>query len=155
MGENPGTRPARRARNRALGLCQNVARHGPAVRHNLCGACAEARDAVKRAASARYKQSGLCANAPSRGKATRGIICEACYRKRRKLCVFGSSHGIAVAGSWCAACAARRAAAAQRLAKRNAVAPKPARRKEPIFERVSRGGNIDSRDLWELLWRQQ
>jgi hypothetical protein len=172
MPEANAKRVARRARYRALGVCVVSAKHGPAVAYGLCEACAETHRAKQRRAHARARERGICVNAPAHGTAPNGRLCARCFavsaladlkRKGRwkPPCVFGASHGKAIDGTYCASCVARRAAAAERIAARNAVvpkpppSPKPARRKETFGERIARGGNIDSSNLWERFWRQQ
>lgn len=169
MPEPNDKRVARKARNRALGLCFVSAKHGPAAAYGFCEACATAHRAKRKRHYAQARGQGMCVNAPSHGAATNGRLCDGCFAKRRAenktrrrkpMCVFGTAHGFAVDGTYCATCVARRNAAAQRIAKRNETpaatpTPKAPRRKETLRERVERGGNIDSSRLWELFWRQQ
>jgi hypothetical protein len=178
--EKADARSARRARNRALGLCRNGASHGPAERASMCADCIEAHYRYMRQAYHRRTGSLLCANAPSHGEATCGALCAACRenqtkdkRKRRhrqkRSCVFGASHGMAIDGTYCAKCVARRMAAAARIAQSNEKArvarvsarvaatwkedaPKP--RKESLMQRIERGATIDTHNLWETLWRR-
>lgn len=157
-----------------MGVCFVSAKHGPAVAYGLCEACVTRHRAKQKRHYAQARERGACVNAPSHGAATNGRLCARCFAVRaledvkrrgrwKPPCVFGAAHGKAIDGTYCAACVKRRAAAAERIAARNAVAPKPvtppsptpARRKETLRERMERGGNIDSSKLWELFWQRQ
>ena len=172
MPEANEKRVERKARYRLMGICFVSAKHGPAVAYGFCEACATKHRAKQKRHYAKARERGTCVNAPSHGAATNGRICARCFavraledlKRRGRLkppCVFGAGHGKAVDGAYCAKCVARRAAAAQRLAKRNAVVlkpppPKPQRaQKESIRERIERGGNIDSSRIWDTIWKQQ
>jgi hypothetical protein len=172
MSEPTASKLKRMHRNVDLGLCRNATAHGPAVRMGLCGPCALAHGAMAKQVRAARKASGVCANAPSHGPATVGAVCDPCatkrragiaaYRRKRKLpCAFGPPHGVAVDGTYCAKCVARRTAAAARVALRCATTPQPKPqplpprpRKELLLDHITRGGNVDTSNLWETLWRR-
>jgi hypothetical protein len=166
---------ARRERYRAAGICTKGRRHGPAVKYDLCEPCATAYLATQRKLYERRKVSGFCTSSASHGRATHGRLCDVCFAKRsaedrarpprvrraKPTCAFGASHGPAVDGAWCKECVARRTRAAARIAARNTpakqpVPPKtqPERHKETVRERIERGGNFDSGNVWEALWHR-
>src|SRR5258708_36254873 len=132
MHQTAEQRRAKRAKNRALGLCANNAKHGPAKTQGLCTPCAAAANAATRRAYYDRKERGVCRASPSHGPATEGSwggVCGELQRKRHRkrqiakkrrpqTCALGASHRPAVEGAWCNRCAERQAAAAKRIAAR-------------------------------------
>jgi hypothetical protein len=168
-------------RRKGLKLCTTAPSHGPAARGLLCEPCNEKRRKQNREAKRARKKRTLCASSAAHGPATQGTVCDLCHEKRIRAYVRtnairrrkridakrvvtcalgGAAHGPAVSRNgapavWCAACLARRAAIAQRVAKRQQAAPSPIQTTAPtkatLKDVIERGGSIDSAGLLGLL----